>query len=142
MKNNARNNGKQRRERKLPGGITDKGFQQGQSGNPNGRPRTHGLVNALRIAIVQELRDGRTVEEAIAEALIEEALHGKHRVAAINAIYDRIEGKPRQPITLDEEREREQDEVARMTDAELAEELRKSYERALRNVQEKASDAP
>jgi hypothetical protein len=91
---------------------------------------------------VQELRDGRTVEEAIAEALIEEALHGKHRVAAINAIYDRIEGKPRQPITLDEEREREQDEVARMTDAELAEELRKSYERALRNVQEKASDAP
>jgi hypothetical protein len=91
---------------------------------------------------VQELPDGRTVEEAIAEALIDEGLYGKHKVAAINAIYDRIEGKPRQPITLDEEREREQDEIARMTDAELAEEMRKAYERALKNVNGgQASDA-
>jgi hypothetical protein len=117
MKNNAKNNGKQRGERKLPGGITGKGFQPGQSGNPTGRPPTRGLVNALKFAVSQQLENGQTVEEAIAKVLIDEALYGKHRVAAINSIYDRIEGRPKQSIALDYEQHRE--ELAGMTDDEL-----------------------
>jgi len=48
MKNNVQNNPKQQKAQKLRGGVTGKGFQPGQSGNPNGRPRTRGLVVALK----------------------------------------------------------------------------------------------
>jgi hypothetical protein len=44
-------NGKQRRMRKLSGGVTRKGFQPVQPGNPTGRPRTQELVNTLRAAV-------------------------------------------------------------------------------------------
>jgi hypothetical protein len=100
MKNNAKNNGKQRKSEKLPGGITGKGFQPGYSGNPNGRPRTRGLVSALKTELEKELEDGRTVEEALAQVLIEEGLHGRNRLAAVNAIFDRLEGKPKQSIDV------------------------------------------
>jgi hypothetical protein len=64
MKNNASNNGKQRRVQKLSGGVTGKGFQPVQSGNPSGRPWTLGVVNALDAAVSQELPNAQTVEVA------------------------------------------------------------------------------
>lgn len=107
--------------------VTGKGFQPGQSGNPQGRPRTKGLVNALKAAVAEEVPDGRTVEEALADTLIEEGLNGKHRLAAISAIYDRIEGKPRQSISFEDARKQEQEEIAGMTDEQLYEILRPGF---------------
>lgn len=52
--------------------------------------------------MAKELPDGRTVEEALAQVLVEEGLNGKHRVAAVNSIFDRLEGKPKQPIDMHE----------------------------------------
>ena len=145
MKNNADNNGKQRKPTKVPGGITGKGFHPGQSGNPQGRPRTRGLVNALKSAVEQELPDGRTVEEALADTLIEEGLNVKNRLAAISAIYDRIEVKPSQSLDLNDTRRQERDELAKMTDAELAKALREelaAIEKYHPDRAEESADAP
>jgi uncharacterized protein DUF5681 len=76
------------------------GFLPGKSGNPGGRPRSKGLVNALRAKLGESRPDGRTTEEHLVSALIEEALRGKHRVAAIEAILDRLEGKPKQQLDV------------------------------------------
>jgi hypothetical protein len=122
MKNNANNNGKQRGVRKLSGGVTGKGFQPGQSGNPTGRPRTRGLVSALKAAVSQVLPNGQTVEEIIADVLIDEALNGKRRVVAINSIYDRIEGRPKQSIDVNEKRGAEA--LSKLTDDELIAEIK------------------
>ena len=62
----------------------------GQSGNVNGRPKTTaGLVNAIRLKVAEIAPDGRTVAQHIASMLIEEALQGRHRVAAASVILDR-----------------------------------------------------
>jgi uncharacterized protein DUF5681 len=82
------------------GGCNGLGFLPGKSGNPGGRPRSKGLVNALRAKLSESRPDGRTTEEHLVSALIEEALRGKHRVAAIEAILDRLEGKPKQQLDV------------------------------------------
>jgi hypothetical protein len=64
MNNYGKNNGKQRRVRKLSGGVTGKGFQPDQSGNTSGRPWTLDVVNALDAAVSQELPNAQTVEVA------------------------------------------------------------------------------
>ena len=63
---------------------------------------TGGLVNALKAELATTADDGRTVEEQIAHVLVEEALHGKHRLAAIQMIFDRVEGKPHQSTVVAE----------------------------------------
>jgi len=63
------NNAKQRSSGKLVGGITGQGFMPGRSGNPNGRPRTSGLLNVLRETVQSVTEEGRTVEERLVEAL-------------------------------------------------------------------------
>ena len=98
--NNARNNAKQRKSKNGLGGVTGRGFMPGKSGNPAGRPRTRGLLNALKTAIQEVGTDGRSVEEQLADALIEEALRGTHRLPAIQTIFDRLEGRPRQQIEI------------------------------------------
>jgi hypothetical protein len=82
--------------------ITGKGFQSGQSGNPAGRPRTKGLVAALKSAVAEVTADGRTVEQAIVDELISQALRGQKRLQAIAEILDRLEGKPRQALDFND----------------------------------------
>jgi hypothetical protein len=84
---NVNNNPEQRKEAKLLGGITGKGFRSGVSGNPKGRAHTRGLLKA---AVAENTPDGHTVDEALADVLIEEALRGKRRLAAASAIFDRF----------------------------------------------------
>jgi hypothetical protein len=112
-KNNGRNNAKQP-EKKL-GGVTGRGFVPGQSGNPAGRPRTKGLVAALKVAVAEVGKDGRTVEEALADELVRQALRGRRRLVAIAEIFDRLEGRPRQSVDLNDVTRRLQGR----TDAEL-----------------------
>jgi hypothetical protein len=91
----------QRHEGKLVGGVTGRGFLPGQSGNPNGRPKTSvGLINAIRAKVAERASDGRTVAEHIADMLIDESLRGKHRVAAAALILDRLEGRAALQLNL------------------------------------------
>lgn len=94
------NNGKQRRNGKLLGGITGKGFLPGRSGNPNGRPRTQGLLNSLKIRITEIRPDGRSVEEVLVDTLLQEAFTGKNRMTALAYVFDRLEGRPRQELDV------------------------------------------
>jgi hypothetical protein len=76
-------------------------FKPGQSGNPNGRPKKALLSDALRrqLAIALPGMSERTQAEAIAAALISEAIAGN--VQAIREVGDRTEGKAAQAIALD-----------------------------------------
>ena len=76
-------------------------FPKGESGNPQGRPKLTRLTEALREQLAETLPDApeRTVAEAIARALIREAVSGN--VQAIREIADRTEGKPKQSIDVD-----------------------------------------
>jgi serine/threonine protein kinase len=94
------NNAKQ--PAKKLGGVTGRGFLPGQSGNPKGRPRTKGLVAALKSAVAEVTADGRTVEQAIVDELISQALRGPKRLQAIAEILDRLEGKPRQALDFND----------------------------------------
>jgi hypothetical protein len=75
-------------------------FQKGQSGNPNGRP-----ADGTSWAAVLEKIGGETIvsgketltkKEAVARKLWGEAAKGE--AWAINALMDRLDGKPRQAI--------------------------------------------
>jgi hypothetical protein len=100
--NNGDNNVKQRGDAKKPGGVTGKGFRPGQSGNPKGRPSTRGLIAALRAAVAETVKDGRTVEQELAQMLVREALHGRRKLTALAEIFDRLEGRPKQQLDLND----------------------------------------
>jgi len=93
------NNSKQRQQKQL-GGITGRGFLPGQSGNPNGRPHTKGLLTALRNKVAEVDANGRTVESRLVEVLVNEALNGKNRLPAVEIIFDRLEGRSRQRLEV------------------------------------------
>ncbi len=71
-------------------------FQKGQSGNPNGRPKSSKLFNdMLRLAI--NGADGDMAElRKIADKLVEKAVAGD--IQAIKEVADRLDGKPMQAI--------------------------------------------
>ena len=100
--NNAINNAKQQPRVKKVGGVTGRGFMPGKSGNPKGRPPVRGLLNALRSAVAEPASDGATVEQELVRVLILEALKGRNRLAAIQTIFDRLEGKPKQQLDLND----------------------------------------
>jgi hypothetical protein len=99
---NAKTNGKQTvKGRFPPGNKIGNRFPKGQTGNPNGRPKLTKLTEALREQLAEEMPGApeRTVAEAIARALIKEAMKGN--VQAAREIADRTEGKPTQKLDLD-----------------------------------------
>lgn len=98
--NNVENNPKQRNQQKQIGGITGRSFTPGKSGNPNGRPHSRGLITALRLKVAEIAPDGRTLEEHLIDVWLQEALRGKHRLPAVELIFDRLEGRARQQIEV------------------------------------------
>ncbi len=76
------------------------GFKPGESGNPAGRPKVRTLSEELRARLQEQYRgkDGRTYSRLVAEALVDRAINGD--VVAIREVFDRVEGKPRQPFNL------------------------------------------
>ena len=74
-------------------------FRQGESGNPQGRPKRTKLGEALLAQLAETGANEQTIAERVAQALVKEALAGN--VQAIREIGDRTEGKPRQTIAVD-----------------------------------------
>jgi hypothetical protein len=100
MENSQKTNGQQTANGKFaPNNKIGNRFQKGVSGNPSGRQKLTKLTDALReqFAEINPNAPEETIAEAIARALIREALSGN--VAAIREAFDRSEG--RAPVTLD-----------------------------------------
>ena len=93
-------NVEQRKQLKQLGGITGRGFLPGQSGNPSGRPRTRGLVSSLRAKMGEIGPDGSSLEDRLVGVLVQEALKGRQRLAAVEVIFDRLEGRASQHIEV------------------------------------------
>jgi Family of unknown function (DUF5681) len=97
------------------GGVTGHGFRPGQSGNPKGRPRTRGLLNALKAKVQETAHDGRSIEQMLVDVLVEEALHGKNRLPALEEIFNRLEGRAHQTVAVSDLTQ----EMSTKSDAEL-----------------------
>ena len=93
-------NDEQCEEPKQLGEITGRGFLSGRSGNPNGRPRTWGLVNALKPKSQRPDLTAAVLRAASSGVLLQEPRGGRHRLAAVEVIFDRLEGCTRQPIEV------------------------------------------
>ena len=88
------------------GERNDKGqFLKGVSGNPAGRPRTSvaALWRKLNNEVDETDTQGRTRGEVLYHRMFAEALKGNVQAAAL--IMDRTEGKARQAISVDTDRE-------------------------------------
>jgi hypothetical protein len=98
-------------------------FKPGQSGNPKGRPKSITLSEAYRkmLAQVDEAdAQKRTRAEILAEEMYVKAKSGD--VQALREIADRVEGKPKQTVTLTLERRAQLEKAIQgiMSDAEVA----------------------
>lgn len=93
-------------------------FRKGQSGNPGGRPKV--------LAELQEKARERTVDalDTFAEIMLDKEAPPTARIAAANSLLDRGYGKPNQTIT----QPLLERDPATLTDAELVEALRESWE--------------
>jgi hypothetical protein len=90
-----------------PENIEPHKFPKGKSGNPAGRkPGSRNLSTVLREMLEEEipvkLEDGSKVGKPFKEVIIRKLLKGAADgdVRAINAVFDRTEGKPQQSIDL------------------------------------------
>jgi hypothetical protein len=107
-------------------------FQKGQSGNPAGRPKNV-LTRALRTKL-EEAESGepgaRTNAEVLADKLFDLALSGN--VEALKICFDRLEGRPRQTVTLTlDQREEYERMVENLIESEAAEGRELSREMAI-----------
>ena len=74
-------------------------WKKGQSGNPNGRPKSGFALNEYITDLANvELKDKKTMLEAVVGKVYEEALDGN--MSAINFLADRVLGKPSQSIGI------------------------------------------
>ena len=69
-------------------------FEKGQSGNPGGKPQNKQFWDAIQRAIAQDKSE--RLRNA-AEKLLDKAAEGESW--AINALADRLDGKPAQALT-------------------------------------------
>jgi hypothetical protein len=83
-----------------PKRVIGRPFQPGQSGNPNGRPKSKPFKRALSEAL-KAAEDDSDILKAVALALVAKAKDGD--VPAIKEIADRLDGKVTQPIGGDED---------------------------------------
>lgn len=75
-------------------------FPKGKSGNPNGRPREKSLTTLLKEALKQiEKATGEQYDVLLVKRLLEKAI-SKGDMKAIQMIWERLEGKPKQSIEL------------------------------------------
>lgn len=89
--NNAKNN------EKKPGGITGKGFQPGQSGNPSGRPKKKPIT-----ALYEDMLNDPELEGVIRKAV--RSAIGKGQMAMVlqlKEMAERVEGKVTQPVDVE-----------------------------------------
>jgi len=80
-------------------------WKKGQSGNPGGRPKGKGIkgyMNQMAAEIAKDSEgeedDGRTNMQKLVDKVWEQAIAGDNN--ARDAIFDRMEGKPRQIIEM------------------------------------------
>jgi hypothetical protein len=74
-------------------------WKKGQSGNPNGRPKSGFALNEYITELANvELEDKKTMLEAVVGKVYEEALDGN--MTAISFLADRVLGKPSQQIGI------------------------------------------
>ena len=77
-------------------------FSKGKSGNPRGRPRKgESLTDLLRekLETTKTTRDKQPRKEKIAEKLI--ALAESGDLGALRYIFDRIDGRPKETVELE-----------------------------------------
>jgi hypothetical protein len=75
-------------------------FSAGQSGNPKGRPRKNkSLTEALEKELRKRRQTGKTGKAELAKTLVDLAMGGD--IAALKYVYDRIDGKPRETVVLE-----------------------------------------
>lgn len=107
-------------------------FKPGQSGNPGGRPRQVAtkLLREMSAAQVEGAGDGETRLSRIVNQLLSKAEGGD--LDAIKIVLDRLEGRPRQSVSLDmNERERYERMVENMIESEAAEGRELTREQAI-----------
>jgi hypothetical protein len=72
-------------------------FVKGQSGNPQGRPRSgQALTDIIRKELSKKNTAGIPKKKAVALKLIDLALEGD--VAALRYLIDRLDGKPKETV--------------------------------------------
>jgi len=75
-------------------------FQPGKSGNPGGRAKERQFADALRMELAAAGKDNKALR-AIAKNLINLAQKDDEKaLPAINAIADRLDGKPAQAVEM------------------------------------------
>jgi hypothetical protein len=84
--------------------VIGRPFQPGQSGNPNGRPKSKPFREAIQRAL-EEAGDDKKALQAVATALVGKAMMGD--VPAIKELADRMDGKVAQAIIGGEEEDPE-----------------------------------
>lgn len=87
--------------KKIPGGVTGKGFKPGQSGNPGGRPKRK-LLTDVTDELLEEKLSNPVTREQYKEALWRDLMSGKVVASMTRSeVWERTEGKVTQPVEID-----------------------------------------